>query len=69
MMVGIFHPRVTLMNEINRNTSKRKNITFITNAAGERIEVFTFKKQVNLSPTQIAAAFTILTNCVAETFT
>jgi len=57
------------MNEINRNTSKRKNITFITNAAGERIEVSIFKKQVNLSPTQIAAPFTILTNCVAETFT
>jgi hypothetical protein len=57
------------MNEINKNTSKQKNITVITNAAAERIEVFTFKKQTNLAPTQIAAPFTVLINCVAGTFT
>jgi len=57
------------MNKINRNTSKQKNITFITNAAGERIEVFTFRKQANISPTQIAAPFTFLTDCVAEIYT
>jgi len=68
-MAGIFRQLVTSMNEINRNTSKQKNITVITNAAGERIEVFTFQKQANLSPTQIAAPFTVPTNCVAEIFT
>jgi hypothetical protein len=57
------------MNEINRNTNKQKNVTVITNAAGERIEVFSFQKQANLSPTQIAAPFTVPINCVAETFT
>jgi len=57
------------MNEINRSTNKQKNLTVITNAAGERIEVFSFQKQANLSPTQIAAPFTVPINCVAETFT
>jgi hypothetical protein len=57
------------MNEINRNTSKQKNLTMITNAAGKRIEIFTLKKHANLSPTQTAAPLTILINYVAEAFT